>query len=83
MFLVWSNGYTPRYAVDFAWQMIFGAFAILFVLHEHISEPMKRVMYFIFAVSAVISVVVNFALIYEYIFDYGSMPIYILSLIHI
>lgn len=77
MFLVWSNGYTPRYAVDFAWQMIFGAFAILFVLHEHISEPMKRVMYFIFAVSAVISVVVNFALIYEYIFDYGSMPIYI------
>lgn len=73
MFLVWSNGYTPRYAIDFAWQMILGAFVILFVLHNKISKPMKKIMYNTFSISAVASVIVNFALTYEFLLSYGNI----------
>lgn len=72
MAMIWEYGYTPRYAVDFAWQMLFGAFAVWFVIHEHTSAPVKKIMYIIFAVSAVISVIINFALVYEFVMDYGN-----------
>lgn len=72
MAMIWEYGYTPRYAVDFAWQMLFGAFAVWFVIHEHTSAPIKKIMYIIFAVSAVISVIINFALVYEFVMDYGN-----------
>lgn len=72
MAMIWEYGYTPRYAVDFAWQMLFGAFAVWFVIHEHTSAPVKKIMYILFAVSAVISVIINFALVYEFVMDYGN-----------
>lgn len=72
MFMIWEYGYTPRYAVDFAWQMILGAFVILFTLHNKISPQMKKVMYTIFMVSAIISVAINFSLTYEFVLDYGN-----------
>lgn len=72
MAMIWEYGYTPRYAVDFAWQMLFGAFAVWFVIHEHTSAPVRKIMYIIFAVSAVISVIINFALVYEFVMDYGN-----------
>ena len=72
MAMIWEYGYTPRYAVDFAWQMLFGAFAVWFVIHEHTLAPVKKIMYIIFAVSAVISVIINFALVYEFVMDYGN-----------
>ncbi len=72
MAMIWEYGYTPRYAVDFAWQMLFGAFAVWFVIHEHTSAAVKKIMYIIFAVSAVISVIINFALVYEFVMDYGN-----------
>lgn len=72
MAMIWEYGYTPRYAVDFAWQMLFGAFAVWFVIHEHTLAPVKKIMYVIFAVSAVISVIINFALVYEFVMDYGN-----------
>ena len=72
MAMIWEYGYTPRYAVDFAWQMLFGAFAVWFVIHEHTSASVKKIMYIIFAVSAVISVIINFALVYEFVMDYGN-----------
>ena len=72
MAMIWEYGYTPRYAVDFAWQMLFGAFAVWFVIHEHTSAAVKKIMYIIFAVSAVISVIINFALVYEFVVDYGN-----------
>lgn len=72
MAMIWEYGYTPRYAVDFAWQMLFGAFAVWFVIHEHTLAPVKKIMYILFAVSAVISVIINFALVYEFVMDYGN-----------
>ncbi len=72
MAMIWEYGYTPRYAVDFAWQMLFGAFAVWFVIHEHTSALVKKIMYILFAVSAVISVIINFALVYEFVMDYGN-----------
>ncbi len=72
MFMIWQYGYTPRYAVDFAWQMIFGAFVILFTLNRKLSLPMKKMMHIIFIASAVISVIINFSLTYEFVLDYGK-----------
>ena len=72
MFMIWQYGYTPRYAVDFAWQMIFGAFVILFTLNRKLSLPMKKMMHIIFIASAVISIIINFSLTYEFVLDYGK-----------
>lgn len=72
MAMIWEYGYTPRYAVDFAWQMIFGAFAVLFVLYGKMNITKKRIMNKVFLVSAIIAVIINFALTYEFVLDYGN-----------
>lgn len=72
MAMIWEYGYTPRYAVDFAWQMIFGAFAVLFSLYGKINSTNKRIIDKIFLISAIASVIINFALIYEFVLDYGN-----------
>lgn len=72
MAMIWEYGYTPRYAVDFAWQMLFGAFVILFIVHRSASKPIQRVLYAVFALSAVASVFINAALTYEFVLDYGN-----------
>lgn len=50
MAMIWEYGYTPRYAVDFAWQMIFGAFAVLFSLYGKIIQQNKRIIDKIFLI---------------------------------
>lgn len=72
MAMIWEYGYTPRYAVDFAWQMIFGAFAVLFALYGKMNITKKRIMNKVFVASAVIAVIINFALTYEFVLDYGN-----------
>jgi hypothetical protein len=72
MAMIWQYGYTPRYAVDFAWEILFGAFAILFVLNSQVSVPVKKILYNFFLISAVIAVVVNFSLTYEFVLNYGD-----------
>ena len=72
MAMIWEYGYTPRYAVDFAWQMIFGAFAVLFSLYGKINSTNKRIIDKIFLISAIVSVIINFALTYEFVLDYGN-----------
>lgn len=72
MAMIWQYGYTPRYAVDFAWEMIFGAFFILFFLNEKISKPMKKLFYIGFTVSALLAFFVNFDLTYEFVLDYAQ-----------
>ncbi len=72
MSLIWQYGYTPRYAVDFAWEMIFGAFVILFFLNDKVSKPVKKLFYIGFIVSALVAFIVNFDLTYEFVLDYAQ-----------
>ena len=73
MAMIWQYGYTPRYAVDFAWEMLFGAFAILFTRYASASQPVKNILYKFLIVSAVFSAILNFALTYEFVLDYGNL----------
>ena len=57
---------------DGAWQMIFGAFAVLFSLYGKINSTNKRIIDKIFLISAIVSVIINFALTYEFVLDYGN-----------
>lgn len=73
MAMIWQYGYTPRYAVDFAWEMLFGAFVILFTRYASASQPVKNILYKFLIVSAVFSAILNFALTYEFVLDYGNL----------
>lgn len=72
IFSIWESGYGVRYCVDFAWQMIIGAMCILFYRYcKSESDPYKRdmqkAMKIFFLVACIVSVVVNFAMIYDYL----------------
>lgn len=82
MAMIWEYGYTPRYAVDFAWEMLFGAFAIIFVLYPKTNNIYRKITDIVFVGSAVVSVIVNFALTYEFILapaSYTQIPVDIQS----
>lgn len=72
MVMIYQHGYSPRYANDFAWEMLFGAFVILFTVYRCAPKPIQRVLYVVFALSAVASFLVNAALTYEFVMDYGN-----------
>lgn len=72
IFSIWESGYGVRYCADFAWQLVTGALCILFFRYQsQLDDPLKadtrRMTVRFFAVSAVLALCVNFALIYDYI----------------
>ena len=70
--MIWEYGYAARYAVDFAWEILFGAFVILFILYRTSSAPVRKVIYVLFGVSALLSFMVNFSTTYEFVLDYAD-----------
>lgn len=67
IFSIWESGYGVRYCVDFSWQMITGAFVILFVLYQKSNNAsLKRICNTVLAVSLVLCAFVNVANVYEY-----------------
>lgn len=69
MALIWEYGYTPRYAVDFAWEMLFGAFAVIFTLYNSMQENTKQIFTKFMIASAVLSFIINMDLTYEFVLD--------------
>ena len=72
IFSIWESGYGVRYSADFAWQILFGALAILFFRYTLIENDekkadMRRMMMRFFAVSFVVAFFANFAMIYDYL----------------
>ncbi len=72
IFSIWESGYGVRYMADFAWQLTMGGLLILFLLHERgKSDPtrvdLSRRMARFFALSAVVALAVNLALVFEYL----------------
>jgi len=43
---VWESGYAVRYMVDFSWQSLLGAFAIMFFLYERLTDRTKKELVF-------------------------------------
>ena len=74
IFSIWESGYGVRYCCDFAWQFILGGAAILYLLYVRVAERQtKTVIYHAFTVAAVLSLVVNGALIYGYMSKEGYL----------
>lgn len=72
IFSIWESGYGVRYCVDFAWQMIIGGMCILFYRYcksesDGTKADMRRATMIFFCVALVVSFVVNFAMIYDYL----------------
>jgi hypothetical protein len=81
MFSIWESGYAVRYCTDFAWQMVLGGIAVLFLLYVRRAEGQTRtIMERFFLVSAVLSFVVNGALVYGFMHRDGFLEAEFLSL---
>ncbi len=74
IFSIWESGYGVRYCCDFAWQIILGGAAILFLIYVRGAEGQgKTILRNAFTVAAVLAVVVNGAMIYDYLSKSGEL----------
>lgn len=68
LFSIWESGYGVRYAVDFGWEMVIGALAILFFLYEKCrNEGVRSLCDKAAIVSLLPTLVINFALAYTFL----------------
>ncbi len=67
IFSIWESGYGARYCVDFAWQIIIGAYTVAFVIFEKSKDNTKKHLNKIMVVSAFVCLVLNFIQMYEWI----------------
>lgn len=73
IFSIWESGYGVRYMVDFAWQMLTCALFVMYVLYRNThSIETKRIYKNAMLVMMILSVMVNFALTYSYIYPVNA-----------
>lgn len=74
---VWESGYSARYMADFSWQVIIGAFAVLFLLYTKSENTQKkRVFTAIMGICAVYTLVVVGIEAYVFSFPMDTCPRY-------
>ena len=74
IFSIWESGYGVRYCCDFAWQFILGGAAILFLIYDRVAVGQgKIILRNAFTVAMVLAVVVNGAMLYEYLTKTGEL----------
>ncbi len=74
IFSIWESGYGVRYCCDFAWQFILGGAAVLYLLYVRVAEGQsKTILRNAFTVAMVLAVVVNGAMLYEYLSKTGEL----------
>ncbi len=74
IFSIWESGYGVRYCCDFAWQIILGGAAVLFLLYTRRAEGQgKTILRQAFNVAAVLAIIVNGAMIYDYLSKTGHL----------
>ena len=74
IFSIWESGYGVRYCCDFAWQLILGGAAVLYLLYDRVAEGQgKTILRNAFTVAMVLGVVVNGAMLYEYLTKTGHL----------
>ncbi len=74
IFSIWESGYGVRYCCDFAWQIILGGAAILYLLYARVAEGQgKTILRHAFTVAAIVAVIVNGAMVYDYLNKTGYL----------
>ncbi len=74
IFSIWESGYGVRYCCDFAWQIILGGAAVLYLIYVRAADGQgKSILRHAFTVAAVLALVVNGAMIYDYITKTGHL----------
>lgn len=74
IFSIWESGYGVRYCADFAWQFVLGGACVLFVLYLRRAERQTRqILQACFCIAAVLSVICNFAMLYDYFPKTGKL----------
>lgn len=72
---VWESGYAVRYVADFTWEMLIGALIILYFLYLKSENAQKKKLFEkLMAISAVVAVVVNGILIFNFTFAENKFP---------
>lgn len=67
LFSIWESGYGVRYAVDFTWEMVLGALAIVFFLYQYTRNNGLRKWSNLLALWSLLpTAVINFALTYTF-----------------
>ena len=67
IFSIAESGYGVRYATDFDWQIVTGAFIIAFTVYSSIkNDAVKRILGKLLVFSVMLSIVVFFAQLYEH-----------------
>ncbi len=65
IFSIWESGYGVRYCVDFAWQMLLGAFTVMFLYYRRHPEKRNAVKNFTY-ISLILCMLVAAATTVEY-----------------
>lgn len=74
IFSIWESGYGVRYCCDFAWQIVLGGAAVLYLLYARVAEGQgKIILRHAFTIAAILSLVVNGAMIYDYLTKTGHL----------
>lgn len=67
MFSIWESGYGARYAIDFTWEILIGALAVIFYLYEKSENNGLRSLSSKIALWSLLpTAVINFALTYDF-----------------
>ncbi len=66
MFSIWESGYGVRYCVDFNWQILIGAFAVLAVIYRKSAENTKEYINTFLVIAAAVCLILNFGQCYQY-----------------
>ncbi len=68
---VWESGYSARYMSDFAWQMIIGAYAVIFFLYQHQkNETVRKGFSYFFCFSFVWTMLISGVQLFDFTFRY-------------
>ncbi len=68
IFSIWESGYGVRYCADFNWQILICGLILFFVFYVRFADKqLKSFLTVFFCGSAVLSVWINIALLYEYL----------------
>lgn len=83
IFSIWESGYGVRYAADFAWQMILGGMIVIYYLFFKFklnnNSFANRFITVFFVYSALVSLFINSALMYDYLNKTGYLEAGFLS----
>ncbi len=74
IFSIWESGYGVRYCCDFAWQIILGGAGLLYLLYVRVADGQgKTILRHAFTVASILALVVNGAMIYDYLTKTGDL----------